>query len=416
MTNYSSLLHNRSLVLLGLSETISGIGSWITMMAVLAMLIFRGAGSVLQSSAIFVAGLLPTLLFSPLAGWLCDRLDRKGLMIASELLAGLTVSGLIFVRQAQWIYALVALQAVFSSLMTPARQAVVRDVVAPEELTHANALLQQLAGMVKIGAPMLAGALLAWMDPHTAITLDALSFLASALILGRLPALPPHRLAPASARTSTVTPAESLRLPRLLRRQPDLGLLFTLVFLTIAIIVGFDILAPIYTRDILGESESFFGLAVGLVGLGTLAASIVLMLRKSKARPWVDLLAGVVLLTTIPAALAVGTWLQQPQTATLLIAAACLLGGIGNGLFLIQTNTLLQYLTPPSFMGRVGGIFQSTAVCGQLVGVVLTPALVPARLSLGAFFALAALALGLTVLWMASRRLGAGGEPQTVTL
>jgi hypothetical protein len=67
-------------------------------------------------------------------------------------------------------------------------------------------------------------------------------------------------------------------------------------------------------------------------------------------------------------------------------------------------------------MGRVGGIFQSTAVCGQLVGIVLTPALVPERLSLGAFFALAALALGLTVLWMASRRLRAGGEPQTVTL
>ncbi len=54
------------------------------MMAVLAMVLFRGGGGVKESSLIMLAGLLPTLLFSPVAGWLCDRFDRKWLMIISE--------------------------------------------------------------------------------------------------------------------------------------------------------------------------------------------------------------------------------------------------------------------------------------------------------------------------------------------
>ena len=80
MTTYKTILNNRSLLILGLSESVSSVGSWITMMAVFAMIVFNGNGNVVQSSGIYLAGLVPTLLFSPAAGWLCDHLDRKWLM------------------------------------------------------------------------------------------------------------------------------------------------------------------------------------------------------------------------------------------------------------------------------------------------------------------------------------------------
>ncbi len=166
------------------------------MMAVYAMLIFGGDGGVVESSGVFVAGLLPIFVFSPVAGWLCDHYDRKWLMVISESLSGLVISGLIFTDRIELIYAILALQAVFISIMIPARRASVPDIVDKDSLPKANAFLEQLAGIVKIVAPMLAGLVLTIMNPHTAIILDIVTFALSALILTRLPSLPPREEEP----------------------------------------------------------------------------------------------------------------------------------------------------------------------------------------------------------------------------
>ena len=76
-TKFGGILRNPRILILGLSSLISGIGNWITMMAVLAMLVFRGTGGVLESSAIFLSGLLPMLIASPAAGgWRIDLTGR----------------------------------------------------------------------------------------------------------------------------------------------------------------------------------------------------------------------------------------------------------------------------------------------------------------------------------------------------
>jgi MFS family permease len=79
------------------------------------------------------------------------------------------------------------------------------------------------------------------------------------------------------------------------------------------------------------------------------------------------------------------------------VLAACLIGGIGNGLVNVQTSTLLQLLAPTEVLGQVGGFFQSTAVAGQLLGAVLTPILVPLLLPMGTYFTLSTLALAALV-------------------
>jgi MFS family permease len=80
------LKRNHHLLILGFAESVSGVGNWITALAIYALIVFRGSGDVLESSGVLLAGLGPMLLCSPLAGWLCDRFDRKRLMIASEVL------------------------------------------------------------------------------------------------------------------------------------------------------------------------------------------------------------------------------------------------------------------------------------------------------------------------------------------
>ena len=419
MNEFKSVFRNRSLLILGIAESVSNTGNWITMMAVFAMIVFKGQGGVAESSGVFLAGLLPTLFFSPLAGWLCDRIDRKKLMIASELVSGLVILGLVFTDQLMLIYAILALQAFSITIMTPARQSAVPQLVQQDELTRANAFLQQLAGLIKIIAPILAGSLLAVVNPHQAILLDVLSFGLSALILTRLPDLQPAangssaesvaeqaQTMPENPDSSASQPAPKLeKLLPALKGSAQLQMLFVVAFLTISVIVGFDVLAPVYFRDIIHASEAFFGQSIGLVGLGTLISSVILMLRKGNGRPWVDVLAGVLLLGLIPLAMAAATLPGLQAQSRGLILAASLIGGVGNGLIIVQAGTLLQLLSPPVLLGRMGGIFQSTAVAGQLAGVLITPLLVPGWLSMGAYFGFSSIAL-LLVLIVAALFLG----------
>ena len=147
MNTLKKILRCRPLVYIGLTEFISGVGNWLTMFAILAIVIFRGGGNVVESSGILLAGLLPTLLASPLAGWLVDRVDRKLLMIAGQWLSSLTVAGLIFTRSLPLIYALVAAESVFLTVMMPARQAVVPEIVPRDDLVPRQCLLPATGGL-----------------------------------------------------------------------------------------------------------------------------------------------------------------------------------------------------------------------------------------------------------------------------
>lgn len=370
------------------------------MIAVFSLIVFRGGGTAAESSGVFLAGLLPSLVLSPAAGWLADRFDRKRLMMASEFLSGLAVVGLILASRLEWIYLLLALEASFGSLLMPARQACIVDLVPREELTRANAFLGQLAAVIKIGAPMFAGLILAWLGPHRAMLLDVISFALSVLILSRLPSLPPalesRTVESPAGRGNAERPAAPKRSAGIwdaLRASPQLSLLFAMAFAVTLIIMGFDVLSSVFTRDVLHGSEELFGLLIGLIGVGTVVVTTGLLLLKGVQRPWRDALLGLVLLACIPASLALATVVGDTTLAQGAALAGCLIGGLGNGLISVQAGTLLQLISPPELLGRLGGLFQSTFVAGQLVAIVTTPLLTPALVPVGVYFAAATVAL-----------------------
>ena len=387
-TKFGGILRNPRILILGLSSLISGIGNWITMMAVLAMLVFRGTGGVLESSAIFLSGLLPMLVASPAAGWLADRFDRKNLMILSEVAAGLSVVGLIFTDNIFLIYGMLAIQAVFVSLMIPARQAGLPALVEENELTQTNAFFQQLSGVVKIIAPMLAGFVLTVLTPHQAILLDVASFGISALILSRLPALQPRTIAGTAQENDPEKDAGrgEPAWRKAFRTIPSLKWLFISIFLGITVIMGLDVLSSVYIRDVLAGNEQFYGLMVGMIGVGTFAITLVLMFRRGAANPWKELVIGIFMLAGIPAVMVISdVWIDNNTVARGLVLAGSLLGGVGNGLLVVQMNTLLQTLSPRDLLGRLVGLFEATAVAGQLISVLVIPVLVPGLMTMAVF-------------------------------
>lgn len=396
------LLRNRSLVLLAGAELVTNLGSWITMMAIFALVVFEGEGGVLQTTGIYLAGMGPAILLGPVAGWLVDRVDRRRLLIAAQLLSGLITLGLVFTQQMGWIYLILVLQGICAAATPSARQSVVADLVDRADLTRANAFLQQVSGITKIAAPMLAGAVLGLLSPQRAILLDVISYLAAGALLGLLPALPPRQgTAGPEAKGSEGLAGLRAVAGMILREAPLLRFIFPTIFVLVVTLLAFDVTAPVFTRDVLLGDSRFMGVLVGMVGLGMGLAALALMLGKGGRNPSRDLLLGMLLMVGIPAAISLGAALQSPVLARWIALVGCLAGGAGLGLANVQASTLIQTLAPAGWLGRLGGLFQSVIVAGQVTGMLLTPVLVPHLISLGQFFTTATIAILLLCVWTA---------------
>jgi hypothetical protein len=216
----------------------------------------------------------------------------------------------------------------------------------------------------------------------------------AALILLRLPILPPQAGSSGDADGSPAgTEARTGGGGRVVWRSPQLRLLFGIIFLCMQVIIGFDSIGAVYVRDVLGAGEGFFGLVIGLVGAGTLLATIGLMLARGRGDPWRHVLAGVASLGVLPLLLAIGSSVPGGGVIRTIMVVGAVIGGFGIGLVQVQLFTLLQRLSPPTALGRVGGLLQMTIVAAQLAGLLITPVLVPSVLSVAGYLALAAGAL-----------------------
>jgi MFS family permease len=110
------------------------------------------------------------------------------------------------------------------------------------------------------------------------------------------------------------------------------------------------------------------------------------MLRKIKINPWKDIMLGYALLAMIPLALVIAAYINSVNSARMIVMLACLVGGIGNGLVHVQIGTLMQLLSPSTVLGQVGGWMQSVMVAGQILGLLLTPILVPGLVTMPVYF------------------------------
>jgi predicted MFS family arabinose efflux permease len=189
MSEYVGLLQrNRDYRHLWLGSVVSQLGDWFNLIASATLVAnLTGTGSAI--SYLFLARFLPLFIFSPLAGVLADRYDRRHVMIASDLLRAATVLCFLFVREAQhiWLlYLLTILQFALSAIFTPARSAVLANVVRPEELVPANALDSlSWSSMLAFGA-LLGGVVAAVFGIAEAFVLDALTFVLSAVLISRI--------------------------------------------------------------------------------------------------------------------------------------------------------------------------------------------------------------------------------------
>jgi MFS family permease len=159
-----------------------------------------GLGSATDLGIVMAAGGVPFALFALAGGVFADRVGRREVMLASDVVRAISqtlTATLLLTGQAE-VWMLVVLSFVYgtsAAVFMPALTGLIPQTVTPDRLQEANALLALTRSVANVGGPAIAGVVIALAGSGEAIAVDAGTFIVSALCLARLAPRP----APAAA-------------------------------------------------------------------------------------------------------------------------------------------------------------------------------------------------------------------------
>src|SRR5947208_9545466 len=179
------LRRNRDFRLLYAGTLISLGGDWFLTVALLD-LVLQLTGSATLASLMLLCQSLPIFLVTPFAGHVVDKVDRRKLMIAVDLMRAVACLLPLLARTPALLpfaYAGVIVISIGSAYFEPAAQAALPNIVAPEDLGPANVLMGSTWGtMLAVGAGI-GGIVTMRFGRDLSFIVDAASFLASAGVL-----------------------------------------------------------------------------------------------------------------------------------------------------------------------------------------------------------------------------------------
>jgi len=369
-----SAFRNRNFCALWIGQLFSQIGDNFVIVAIL-FVISTLTDSPLALGIMAVVITLPQLFLGLIGGVFVDRVDRKLVMIVSDILRGLTVLALLLVQRADQLYILyiVSFVMVTAGLFSnPARNAVIPNIVSGEILLTANALMQASQIIAVILGASIAGLVIGWLGPASAFVFDSFSFAFSAVTIATM-TIPPVNPKPTKARS------------RVIWNQLVEGLLFIKhssplrhVMITTAVAtLGFGaimVLGIIYLDEMLGIGAEGFGFLYAVQGLGVVIGGVVIGRFASSVRANRVVGGCMVIL-----GLAIIAFAVAPSYPLVLAAVAII--GLSIVVARAALATLTQSLVPDEKRGRVESavtmvIGASTSasmalsgVLGDLIGV-----------------------------------------------
>ncbi|MFC4454288.1 MFS transporter [Deinococcus sonorensis] len=365
---FAALTH-RNFRRLWLGEVISLIGDRALLLA-LPYFVYQQTGSTFTTALLALSYYLPGLLFSPVAGVLADRWDRRRVLVTTHLIQGVVITGLLLapVPGLVWVaYVVTFLELTVSTLSTPTAGALLPTLVGDEGLMQANAALSLGMTSARLLGPVIGGALIATQSIAGVVLFDAASFVLAALSFLRLQLPAPEP----SARP--VQAASLLGSWREVGREwrEGLGIIRrSRVILTLMAVLGITSLGgtlidPFYTPflvSVLHADAETIGVLSALGGIGALLGSFASAWIAGRLPPRSLIAFGTLL---------VGLLMLRMYSLSALPLMFVLVPLLGVPMVTsnVALSTLIQRVTPDSHRGRIYGALGTT---NALVGVLAT--------------------------------------------
>ncbi len=348
-------------------QTISAFGSSFTSFA-LPLLIFKLTNSSLNLALTVTAAVLPYLFFSLVIGAWTDRVNRKGLMIVTDIARTLVIVSIPLAAHqgflsVWWIYAVAFLNSSLSICFDAANFASIPSLVGQEDLVKANGRIQAGYTMAKVAGPLLGGLLIIAVPLPMLLLIDAASFLFSAGSLLRIHTR--FQTSPANEKTPTSLRQDIVEGLRYVLQHPILSRITLLLLLVNFILPTSSVQLVLFAREWFGASDTQIGLLYAGGSLGT----VIFSLTAGHFRKHWSL--GTIALGALMMEGAFTAMTAMTHWYLILLLLWALRGGV-DILFLIHAYSLTQTAVPDQLLGRVITVTRvltwSTASLGALLG------------------------------------------------
>lgn len=366
MSEIRALLRIPDFRRLWIAQVVSNFGDSLAMFSLL-FLVQRLTGSAASVAGILIAMSLPMLVVGLGAGVWVDRLDRKKVMIWSDVLRAILVPVFLLVRSPDqvWILYVVAfLLASVGTFFMPARGALIPRVVGMEKLMAANSVGESSRVLFGVLGTAAAGLLVGLFDGFAAaFTIDALTFVFSAVMVGRLVVEGSIEQPGTSAGARSVRRELMAGMVVIWRSRLMKGMLVGAAITMLGLGAVNALLVPFVLGD-LGMDETWFGLLEASQSSSMILAGALAAVVAARIRPTTLITVSLVVLGVI-----VG--LFSGMTSAWQLGVLLFLAGWFVTPMQASFATILQTETPPELLGRTGAALNAALTGSNVASMAL---------------------------------------------
>jgi MFS family permease len=319
-------------------QSVSALGDQVFLIA-LVLHVYAIRASAAAVATLLVVGMFAPAFFAPVGAALAERLGRRRLLVAADLVRAVLVVALLLTSRLELVLALYFLLGLASACFRPVYRSTVPLVVQRDLLRQANAASNLTWTISILVGPAVGAALSAGLGFQAAFLANAASFVVSAAFLWSVP------LRDEVARPGSQRPKVRAQMRDAVRAvtgsRAALGVVATAVALVLfaPMVNG---VAVFMARSVLGAGDVGFGLLVSLSGVGLVAGSLLLLSARRLPRSPSD--EALYLLTFVIQGASYVLIGLSPGIAWAVAFSA--IGGVGNGMDVALTDTLVQKHVP----------------------------------------------------------------------
>jgi len=365
-----------------------------------SVLVLDLTGSAVWLSFVLAARTAPILVFGLIAGAVADRMDRRQVLISTQLVTWATyiflgVAVTTGFAEAWHVVATAAVAGTAMAFNQPVRQSLIPMVVPKEAVLNAVALNSTSVSFMRIGGSTLAGVLLIVLDSGGLYLVCAAIY---AVVMYTTYAMRIEGGTPVPKRKEKTSLAGDLREGFVyLGRNPALALIVSLAL--ILFVFGFpyqQIFVPLLAKETLGIGDSGVGWLTSAIGVGAVAGSLFVASRESIARPALQMLINLFVFSGALLGIAIlNAAVDARPVAITLTAILLAVAGSMTVTFMSFTNSLLLGNSDPEMHGRVMSLLSLDRGLIPL-GAMLAGILASAFDVLPALFMMGSVVLGLS--------------------
>ena len=367
-------LFTKNFTLLVLGQLTSLFGNFILKLA-LSMYVLEVTGSAAIFAGILSAATIPTILLSPLGGILADRADRRNIMVALDALTGVAVLGAALVLTGSNAIAVIStlliLLSVLGAFETPTVQACIPTMLQGDNITKGNAVVNQVASLSYLIAPMLGGVLYAMLGLKPVMYASVVCFFITALFECFIK-LSYQRVQNKGGVLRIVKQDFLSSMQYISKEQTSISKMLLLTAVSRFFVMGITIVGlPFLVRTVLGFNAKYYGAAESALAVAAILGSITagVLAEKLKMHKLSVLLASLGIFI-VPAGIVFLLPVSAIIKYVVMIVSFCGMQAVIS-IFSIFAVSLIQQRTPNHFIGKVMAYTSTVTLCVQPIGQIV---------------------------------------------